>query len=999
MNDFLKDNDLIKLKRIDYTDQVLDAVNNWKRNPELIDSKEYNKYKDIIISKIKDKKVPYTKEIVRIIIDTNSQGKKEEEFILSLEFDDGYLNFIEDVFFNEECSSLHFNFDPNLIELCEIWGERPLKLKELFYNTKKEQIELNGEINKEKVFEKSFDYIERELILENKFSIAKRELGKIIHDAKINNLSEILDQSRILLRYCNIKERELECGIEVEFKNFKSYENAQKRNQEEKTLKYQNQLYLREELSKARDLIFKKKILKGKKLLRSIINDAKTLSESVSSSIFSQASEMLDYCNDFIKNEKELLNIEDLIKEEKYLIALTSLKALTDEVETYIGDKKLINSEILNEASKLFKKYRIYAPEDYFFEDYLTGEEKNVFNEIEKEIVFRNNKGKIYKKIVLCGDGGVGRTTLAQFYTEQPHKFNGNTRITIGVQFFTKSFLLKTKELIFIFFDLAGQERWRCFQQDIIKNADGAIFTFDLTRELTLKNTSQWVEFCREVNPKLPILMIGTKLDLINEIRINKDYALSWKEEAGFYDYISVSVKTGENVHKSCHSIFQKVMEKEVLSKEDDLHWKNDLVKEDKIFNQLTERNKSRLKKSEIIPQVVKVTPQKQESVNIIKIQNLRKELQKIIKFSHRIKLQMMQNALQLNKIEFDKMIFKWAEEFGFMIDGDYLIIQKEEVSNLIEEVENVVLNGSELERKSSLDIKREYDFVSGEIRFRIALKNLMKTTIINIKINFDIPSSLRWVLHEPRYPKKGDTIEIPKLGPQEKTSIAIYLTPISCLEGQINATITYFDSYNNLHALIMESKTVAITCPIFFTPQTANLARVKNLYQQFSFKQIKLYPVIDKSNIYPLFEEFIKILNAFDIKTVSQDFNREANKGEAWFYGETKVKKNRLIVHISTEENTGLSQIEVGGNNQEQVTSFLAEINSRIKEEVSKKEIFDKSIIYNDIKTSILSYLCPYCGDKVLEKTVQNFINGESFNCRYCKVSISTKELNILDR
>ncbi|MFX1435962.1 MAG: Rab family GTPase [Promethearchaeota archaeon] len=852
---------------------------------------------------------------------------------------------------------------------------------------------------KDNEFERRFRYIERELISENKFSIAKIELGKIIHDAKINNLSEILNQARILLRFCNIKERELETGIEVEFKNFKSYENAQKRDEEEETLNYQKQLLLREQLTKARDLIFQKEILEGKRLLISIINEVNSLSESVSSSIFSQASEMLDYCDDLMKNEKYLLNIKDLIKEEKYSIALTCLKDLIDEIETYIGDKKLINNEILNEASKLINKYRIYVHEDYISEDFLTGEEKNEINEIEKEIVFKNNQGKIYKKIVLCGDGGVGRTALAQFYTQQPHKFNADTRMTIGIQFFSKSFLLKNIELIFVFFDLAGQERWRCFQQDLIKKADGAIFTFDLTRELTLMNISKWVEFCRRENPKLPILMIGTKLDLINEIRFHEDYALSWKEEAGFYNYISVSVKTGENVHIACHSIFQKAMEKEVLSKEDDLQWKNALVKEDKKFNQLIERNKAQLKRSVRIPQVAKITVQKQKNFDISESQNLRKELLKIIKVAHRLKLEMVQNALQLNKLEFDKMIFKWAEEFGFEIDGDYLIIQKEEVPNLIEEMENIALNGSELESKSSLDIKREYDFVSGEIRFRIALKNLMKSTITNIKINFDVPTSLRWVLHEPRYPKKGDTIEIPKLGPQEKTSIAIYLTPISCLEGQINATITYFDSYNNPHAFIMEPKTVAITCPIFFTPQTANLARVKNLYQQFSFKQTKLYPIINKSNGYLLFEVFIKILNGFDIKIVSHDYNRESNIGEAWFYGETKVKKNRLIVHISTEESTDLIQIKVGGDTQEQVTSFLAEINSRIKEDVLKKDMFDKSIIYNDIKTSILSYLCPYCGDEVLENTIQNFIDGESFNCRYCNVSISTKELNILDR
>lgn len=57
-------------------------------------------------------------------------------------------------------------------------------------------------------YKKRFLYIERDLIQGNKFSIAKSELGHIIHEVKIKNLSEVLDRARELLRLCNSKERE-----------------------------------------------------------------------------------------------------------------------------------------------------------------------------------------------------------------------------------------------------------------------------------------------------------------------------------------------------------------------------------------------------------------------------------------------------------------------------------------------------------------------------------------------------------------------------------------------------------------------------------------------------------------------------------------------------------------------------------------------------------------------------------------------------------------------
>jgi len=99
-----------------------------------------------------------------------------------------------------------------------------LELKIFFKFLINYNIQLNGNdknvknLLRDNEFEKRFLYIERDLIQKKKFSIAKSELGKIIHDAKIKNHSEVLDKARRILRFCNIKERELENGIEEEFR-------------------------------------------------------------------------------------------------------------------------------------------------------------------------------------------------------------------------------------------------------------------------------------------------------------------------------------------------------------------------------------------------------------------------------------------------------------------------------------------------------------------------------------------------------------------------------------------------------------------------------------------------------------------------------------------------------------------------------------------------------------------------------------------------------------
>ncbi|MFW9929911.1 MAG: Rab family GTPase, partial [Candidatus Thorarchaeota archaeon] len=147
-----------------------------------------------------------------------------------------------------------------------------------------------------------------------------------------------------------------------------------------------------------------------------------------------------------------------------------------------------------------------------------------------------------YKKIIVGGEGGAGRTTLlcryvnGYFYTE--------TKMTIGVQFFTKDLKFKEKSYNFIFWDFAGQERWRFFQEDFCKGADGAILAFDLTRPLTIESIDEWVSFLRRWNQNLPIILVGMKLDLDEMKLIPDEICREIVKENNLSNYFPVSCKT-----------------------------------------------------------------------------------------------------------------------------------------------------------------------------------------------------------------------------------------------------------------------------------------------------------------------------------------------------------------------------------------------------------------------------------------------------------------------
>lgn len=166
--------------------------------------------------------------------------------------------------------------------------------------------------------------------------------------------------------------------------------------------------------------------------------------------------------------------------------------------------------------------------------------------------------GPILFKIITTGDGGVGKTTLLFRYMEG--KFLVDTFMTIGVQFFMKELEIEGRKISLQIWDFGGQEHFRPFLKNYAVGARGALLLFDLTRPNSLEKIDQWVNICREANPGIPILFIGTKLDLTESITIDEKYALTFPEKYNFFDYLKVSSKTGENVNLAFELLAKKIV-------------------------------------------------------------------------------------------------------------------------------------------------------------------------------------------------------------------------------------------------------------------------------------------------------------------------------------------------------------------------------------------------------------------------------------------------------
>ena len=168
---------------------------------------------------------------------------------------------------------------------------------------------------------------------------------------------------------------------------------------------------------------------------------------------------------------------------------------------------------------------------------------------------------KFILKILTAGEGGVGKTTLLHRYVEG--KFSADTKMTIGVEFFLKEVVIDGKQCTLQLWDFGGQERFRFLLESYVLGAKGALLMFDLTRPMTLENLHQWVDICRKGDSNLPILFVGTKIDLVNDIMVNDDYALSFKEQFDLFDFLKISSKSGENVSEAFENLTRKILERQ----------------------------------------------------------------------------------------------------------------------------------------------------------------------------------------------------------------------------------------------------------------------------------------------------------------------------------------------------------------------------------------------------------------------------------------------------
>jgi hypothetical protein len=105
-----------------------------------------------------------------------------------------------------------------------------------------------------------------------------------------------------------------------------------------------------------------------------------------------------------------------------------------------------------------------------------------------------------------------------------------------------------------------------------------------------------------------------------------------------------------------------------------------------KRFSNLVRDKKKEVKFIELLNQVVMYKTSEQIRLTELEKQRIKK-ITDMLDVSTRLKLDMMRIALEMDEKLFTEKLFQWARRFNFVIDGDYLIINPDNVSVFIKDL------------------------------------------------------------------------------------------------------------------------------------------------------------------------------------------------------------------------------------------------------------------------------------------------------------------------
>ena len=169
-------------------------------------------------------------------------------------------------------------------------------------------------------------------------------------------------------------------------------------------------------------------------------------------------------------------------------------------------------------------------------------------------------------KVIIFGDAGTGKTTLAQRFLT--NVFKSDSKMTIGIDFEVKSLEVDGKKVKLQIWDFGGEERFRFLLPSYVRGANGGLFMYDVTNYGSLAHIDDWMMVVhKEIKPEnqFPILVVGGKADLVEEREVSSEDGITVSKARDVDGFIECSSKSGENVETTFEALTRLMLQKSNL--------------------------------------------------------------------------------------------------------------------------------------------------------------------------------------------------------------------------------------------------------------------------------------------------------------------------------------------------------------------------------------------------------------------------------------------------
>jgi len=260
-----------------------------------------------------------------------------------------------------------------------------------------------------------------------------------------------------------------------------------------------------------------------------------------------------------------------------------------------------------------------------------------------------------------------------------------------------------------------------------------------------------------------------------------------------------------------------------------------------------------------------------------------------------------------------------------------------------------------------------EIEFFQGYVRLKIGVKNERSTVITESKLDLEFDDSImRLEYIEPEFQRKNSRIILGNIQPNEKKTIAFYLDPLICTESNIDGTLTYKDIYGELRTTAMKRRRAEVVCPILYTPENINTAMLKRLInEELTIHDSKIYDIPPGLEFQRAAEICRDTVLGHDLKFIREFIEHDIDDPEieTWYYGTTKVKKQKVVIKASSRKKTNTVELFAACEDKKILTGFLAELghnfNDKLKQlGITRKQIYpttDQSIRNEILQTNTL--------------------------------------------